>query len=71
MPDFSWFEDPLPPGRVITADDAKSAAQMAAERLSLIVQPGDTATLSVWIGRRFEFTVDATNVQPRVVKVKQ
>jgi hypothetical protein len=70
MPDFSWFEDPLPDGRVITADDVKSAAQEAAERLSLQIQPGTTATLGVWIGRRFEFTVDATNVQPRVVKVK-
>jgi hypothetical protein len=70
MPDYCWFEDPLPPGRVITADDAKTAAQMAADRVALIVQPGDTATLAVWIGRRFEFTVDATNIQPRVVRVK-
>lgn len=70
MPDFSWFEDPLPDGRIITADDAKSAALEAAERLSIQIQPGTTATVGVWIGRRFEFMVDARNVQPRIVKAK-
>lgn len=70
MPDFAWFEDPLPAGRVLTADDAKGAAQQAAERLAVQVQPGDTATFGIWIGRRFEFTVDATQVAPRIVKAK-
>lgn len=70
MPDFSWFEEPLPPGRILTVDDAKAAAQAAAEILSVQVQPGDTATLAVWIGRRFEFTVDATAAVTRIVKVK-
>lgn len=70
MPDFAWFEDPLPAGRVIPADDIKAAAQEAAERMSLHIEPGTTATLGIWVGRRFEFTVDARNIQPRIVKAK-